>query len=234
MSVRPYPSPADDVPSHQHTSSEGSRGTTAATRAASRTVARLRPLRPLGKALLLAAKATTLAVAADAVRHPKQPKWHGKAMRIRALGYVSVTLAIPVGSALRRRPEPYPLGADLMLSVPLLLDSGGNALGLYERAHIDDAVHFSNGAILMTAFGAAISPRIGSRWEAATITLGIGATGAMAWEIMEFVGLKMGFRGMNLTYEDTMLDTIESFLGAVVGAGITAARWRPATAQNGS
>ena len=185
-------------------------------------------LRTAGTAVLAAAKTTTALVAADAVRDPNNPKWHGKAMRIRALGYLGVTLAVPVIWVLRGRRERYPLGSDLMLSVPLVLDAGGNTLGLYERAHIDDAVHFSNGAILVTAFGAAVSSRVHSRWEAGALTLGIGATGAMAWEVMEYVGLKMGFRGMNLTYEDTMLDTIESFLGAIVGAGITVARWQAA------
>ena len=184
-------------------------------------------LRPAGLAALGAAKTATALFSLDPLLDPEQPKFHGKAMRIRVLGYLGVLLAVPIAWSLRGRREPYPVGTDLMLSVPLLLDAGGNSLGVYDRAHIDDVVHFANAAILMTAFGAAVAPRVGSRWEAAIITLGAGATGALAWEILEYIGHKLGFEGMNLTYEDTIEDSIESFLGSLVAAGITAARWQP-------
>ncbi len=186
-------------------------------------------MRPLGAALLAVAKATVASVVVDAVRDPRQRKFHGKAMRVRSLGYLGMMLAVPAAWWLRRREEPYPVGADLMISVPLLIDAGGNWLGLYDRAHLDDVVHFANAAILMTAFGAAVSPRVSSRREAVALTIGAGAAGTVGWEVMEYLGERAGFRGMNLTYEDTVLDAIESFGGCLVAASITAARWQPKT-----
>lgn len=189
------------------------------------------PRATVSTALLGVAKAVTFVCALDPLLQPHQAKFRGKAMRIRALGYFGVLGAIPAGWLVRGRRDPYPVGTDLMLSVPLLLDAGGNALGMYERANIDDAVHFLNAAILMTAFGTAVSPLVNSRWEATALTLGFGATGEMAWEIMEYAAQKAGFKGMGLTYDDTMADTIESFLGSVVAAAITAVRWRRARAD---
>ncbi len=182
-------------------------------------------------ALLAIAKATTIAFAMDPLLQPNQAKFQGKAMRIRVLGYFGVIGAVPVAWWLRGHRDPYPVGTDLMLSVPILLDAGGNAMGVYERANIDDAVHFANAAILMTAFGRAISPRTRTPLEAAALTVGFGAAGEAAWEIMEFLAQKAGFRGMNLTYEDTMADTLESFLGSLVAAAITFRRWREVSAN---
>src|SRR3712207_3873223 len=87
--------------------------------------------------LLALGKAATAAFAMDAVIAPEHPKFHGKAMRIRALGYFGVLLALPVAWWARGPREPYPAGADLMLTVPLLLDAGGNSMGAYDRANID-------------------------------------------------------------------------------------------------
>jgi hypothetical protein len=178
-------------------------------------------------ALAALVKGSTFLFALDPLLRPKHPKFQGKAMRIRVVGYFGVLAAIPLAWIARGRKEPYPAAQDLMLSVPLLLDAGGNSMGLYDKAHIDDAVHFANGAILMSAFGAAISPHVPTRVEAAALTVGFGAVGSLAWEVMEYAGEKLGFKGMNLTYEDTIEDTIESFAGSLIAAGVTYARWRP-------
>jgi hypothetical protein len=148
-------------------------------------------------------------------------------MRIRALGYFGMLLAVPLWWSSRRPREPYPVATDLMITVPILLDAGGNSFGLYDRANIDDVVHFLNAAILMTAFGSAISDRADSRWEAAGITLGVGTAGSLGWEAMEYAGQILGFRGMELTARDTVIDFVESMAGSVLAAAITAARWQP-------
>ena len=48
----------------------------------------------------------------------------------------------------------YPRALDLAVTIPLLLDAGGNALDLYEEAHIDDVVHVANTAIASGVVGA--------------------------------------------------------------------------------
>jgi len=47
---------------------------------------------------------------------------------------------------------------------------------------------------------------------------------AGVWEIGEWIGLKLGARGMDLTYEDTMTDLAETMSGALLGAAITLLR----------
>jgi hypothetical protein len=183
-------------------------------------------LRAIGAAVLMAGKATALAFSIEPVLHPKARKFHGKAMRIRALGYFGMLLAVPVGWLASGRRVSYPIGADLALTVPLLLDSGGNALGIYDSDNIDDLVHFTNTAILSTAFGVAISPHVDSRWKAGAATTAFGVTGELAWELMEYTADAIGFDGLNLSRADTLGDIGEAVLGAILAGAITTIRWK--------
>ena len=67
----------------------------------------------------------------------------------------------------------YPRALDLAVTIPLLLDAGGNALDLYEEAHIDDVVHVANSAIASGVVGALFAPRVDERWQAALIGAGV-------------------------------------------------------------
>jgi hypothetical protein len=51
--------------------------------------------------------------------------------------------------------------------------------------------------------------------------MGAAGTLAAAWEIGEWLGHKAGARGMDLSYDDTMLDLIETLAGGVLGAVVT-------------
>ena len=183
------------------------------------------PLGPLRAGMLLAAKAATLVFAADAVVHPNADRFQGKAMRLRAIAYLASILAVPALWLARGRRAPYPVDADLITTTPILLDAGGNSLGIYDKANIDDIVHFVNSAILMTGFGILTRDRVANRGEAAALIIGMGMAGEALWELMEFAGYKLGYNGMGLTYEDTMADTAESLGGAIVAATIAVARW---------
>ena len=175
-------------------------------------------------AALIAMKATILAVALDAVRRHDQPPYRGKAMQTRAIGYVGATLLVPMAWRLLPGRGRYPRGLDLAVSTPLLIDALGNAAGIYQRKRIDDVVHFANGAIVAGVGGALVAPHVDERWQAALAGAGIGITGATLWEIMEYVAFRFGARGMELTYEDTLDDLIESTVGALVGGAFTLAR----------
>jgi hypothetical protein len=176
--------------------------------------------------VLAAAKVVGFAFSIEPVFHPHARKYKGKAMRIRAVGYFGMLFAVPVRWLVRGRREPYPVLRDLALSVPLLLDSGGNSLGIYDDARIDDVVHFTNTAILSTAFGAAISPHVGSRWAAGALATTFGVTGELCWEVLEYTADRVGFRGLSLSRADTTADIAEGVLGAIVAGAITAHRWR--------
>ena len=72
--------------------------------------------------------------------------------------------------------------------------------------------------------GALVTPRTQTSWEAAGIAAATGTSAGTAWEIAEWVGLKLGARGMNLTYRDTMADLIETSAGALLGGLVTLLR----------
>ena len=59
---------------------------------------------------------------------------------------------MPVGWLIAKRPDPYPYATDILLLLPFLIDTGGNALDLYDSVDWwDDLKHFVNGALLSSA-----------------------------------------------------------------------------------
>jgi hypothetical protein len=145
-------------------------------------------------------------------------------MRLRAIGYAGGMLLVPLAWRVRGRRDPYPRELDLAITLPLLADAGGNALGLYQRAHVDDLVHFADGALVSSVFGALATPRTRTPWEAAGAGVAAGGMFAGLWEIGEWVGFKLGARGMNLSYDDTMIDLAETIGGSVLGGVVTLLR----------
>ena len=170
---------------------------------------------------IVAAKTATIACAIDAVVNHRSARLRGKAIRTRAIGYTGGLFLVPV--IWRAMPDRgrYPRGLDLAVGLPLLIDAGGNALGLYEEAHLDDVVHFLNAAIVSGVAGSLFATRSDEPWQAALAGTGTAIAAETVWEIAEFVAMKAGADGMNLTYEDTMADLAESTLGAIVGGLVT-------------
>ena len=173
---------------------------------------------------IVVAKAATVAFAVDAFANADSPRLRGKAIRTRAIGYAGALLVVPALWWLLPDRGRYPRALDLAVTVPLLLDAGGNALDLYEEAHIDDVVHVANSAIVSGVAGALFAPKVDERWQAALIGAGVSITAATAWELMEYGAMRLGADGMDLTYDDTMADLAEGFLGAAVGALFTLGR----------
>jgi hypothetical protein len=175
-------------------------------------------------AAITTVKAAVVALAIDAFLNSDQPRYHGKGMRLRAIGYAGGMLAVPVAWRLLGRREPYPRELDLAVTLPLLVDAGGNAIGIYRRAHVDDLIHFADGALVASVVGALATPRVRTSWEAAAAGALAGGAAAGLWEIGEWIGLKLGAKGMDLTYDDTMTDLIETTAGAVLGGVVTLLR----------
>src|SRR6476660_8753131 len=155
---------------------------------------------------IAAAKAATVGFAVDAFVNADTPRLRGKAIRTRAFGYAGALLVVPVLWWLVPDRGRYPRALDLAVTIPLLLDAGGNALGLYEQAHIDDVVHTANSAIASGVAGALIAPHVDERWQAALAGAGVSVVAEVAWELLEYGAMRLGADGMNLTYEDTMAD----------------------------
>ncbi len=171
-----------------------------------------------------AAKAAVIALAIDAWVNSSAARYSGKAMRVRAVGYAAGLFLVPVAWRLRGRPEPFPRELDMAVTLPLLIDAGGNAIGIYQHAHVDDLIHFADGATLASVAGALATPRVRTSWEAAGVAAVAGMAAAGLWEIGEWIGLKLGARGMDLSYDDTMTDLAETMSGALLGAVITLLR----------
>ena len=175
-------------------------------------------------ASITAVKATVIALAVDAFVNSDKPRFRGKAMKVRALGYAGALLVVPIAWRVRGREQPYPRELDLLVSLPILADAGGNAIGMYQNKHVDDAVHFANGALLAGVVGSLAQPRARTGWEAAAFASAVGVATGAVWEIFEWVASKLGARGMDLTYDDTMEDLVETSAGALLGGLITLLR----------
>jgi hypothetical protein len=170
---------------------------------------------------ILAAKAATLACAIDGFVNADTPRLRGKAIRTRAIGYTAGLFVVPAIWRILPNRGRYPRGLDLAVTVPLLVDAAGNATGLYQEAHLDDVVHFVNAAIVSGVAGALFGTRTDEPWQAAMAGTGTAIAGETFWEIAEYVAMKAGADGMDLTYDDTMADLAESALGAIVGGLVT-------------
>jgi hypothetical protein len=175
-------------------------------------------------AVTAAAKAITIVCAVDALLNANSPRLRGKAIRTRAIGYTAGLFIVPLVWRFLPDRGPYPRALDLAVTAPLLLDATGNALGLYEKAHVDDAVHLANAAIVSGVAGALFAPRVDERWHAALAGAGVAIAAETAWEILEYGAWRLGADGMDLTYEDTMADIAESWVGAVLGGLFTLTR----------
>jgi hypothetical protein len=169
-------------------------------------------------AVTLVAKTATVGFGIDALVNHASPRLRGKAIRTRAIGYTAALLLVPLAWRLLPGPrDPYPRSLDLAVTLPLLADAAGNALGVYERVHVDDAVHAANAAILAGVSGSLIAPHVDEAWQAALAGGAIAIAGETLWETMEYLAWRMGQDGMDLTYEDTMDDIIGTWVGAAVG-----------------
>lgn len=184
-------------------------------------------LRAVGAAVLVMSKVATAAYTVEAVVHPHQAKYKGKGMRIRALGYSGGLGLVPAWWWLHGRQAGYPVAADLAVTVPLLIDAGGNSRGIYDAARLDDLVHGVNTAVLSSLFGAVISPHLGSRAVAVASTVAFGVVGELGWEVMEYAAERIGFQGLGLSHRDTTADIVVASLGAVVAGAVTWVRWQP-------
>ena len=175
-------------------------------------------------AAITAVKSTVIALAVDAFVNSHSPRFQGKAMKVRALGYAGALMVVPFAWRVMGREGRYPRELDLLVALPILADSGGNAIGIYQRAHVDDAIHFANGALLAGVVGTLAQPRTKTAWEAAAFASAVGVAAAGGWEIFEWVAMKLGARGMDLSYDDTMEDLVETSAGALLGGLVTLLR----------
>jgi hypothetical protein len=122
-----------------------------------------------------------------------------------------------------RRGGRYPTALDAALTLPFLLDTMANAVGLYDHVRrTDDVLHFLNWFILIAGIThtVATSPggRQAARWLVWLAGFGLGAAIAVAWETAEYLIMRSGVGGLSLTYADTIGDLLLSTTGGAAGA----------------
>lgn len=181
----------------------------------------------------ISTKIATIGFGIDAWRNHETPRLRGKAIRTRAIGYTGVLFLVPIVWRLLPERGPYPRVLDLAVTVPLFADAAGNAVGIYEQAHIDDVVHGANAAIVSGVAGRLVAPHVGVAWQAAAIGAAVAIAGETLWEVMEYSAAALGQDGMHLSYEDTKGDMVATLIGAAVGAAVTLAGAHGRAAQRG-
>jgi hypothetical protein len=184
---------------------------------------------PAGLWLDLGVKAALVGLLLFAVARPDLPQFQGKAMTGRALAYPLAALVVPAGWWLARRrrgrPLPYPYAVDVLLVLPFLIDTAGNALDLYDRvAWWDDLNHLLNWGILVAACGQLLLRLPVGRWATAGLAVGFGAVTAIVWEFVEYVTFVRDSPELATAYTDTLGDLALGLTGSCVAAAVTA--WR--------
>ncbi len=154
-------------------------------------------------------------------------RFEGKAFGGRALTYPIAALIVPVAwwivQRRRGRPVAYPYALDILLVLPFLIDTAGNALDLYDRiTWWDDANHFVNWGLLTAAFGQLLLRLPVGRVTTVALAVGFGAVTAVLWEFAEYFAFIRGSPELATAYTDTLGDLALGLAGSVVAALITA------------
>ncbi len=179
--------------------------------------------RPTLLALDVSAKLALFGLLLHAVANPDLPQYADKAMQARAVVYPLAVLAIPIAWWLFARPRPFPVLADLLFTLPFLIDTAGNALDLYDRIEWwDDVNHLGNWILLSAAFVALGWPHGAARLTRVALGVGFGAVAAIVWEVLEFITFIPDSPEAATAYQDTLGDLILGLLGSLIGASVAA------------
>ncbi|MCC6791990.1 MAG: hypothetical protein IT336_09900, partial [Thermomicrobiales bacterium] len=126
---------------------------------------------------------------------------------------------------------------DLLLAVPPLFDSAGNALNMYDRVTWwDDFNHFVNPIFIAVALGLVLMRLPIGSWALAAFVTASSTTFGVSWELAEYLSFVKRSPEFNTAYEDTMGDLALDLAGSAVGAIIvvTAIRARRSLRQSGA
>ena len=177
-------------------------------------------------ALDVAVKLALFALLAYAVWHQNLPQYHGKSMTGRAIGYPLAALVVPIAWFVisRRRRVRYPVAVDILVVLPFLIDTAGNAANLYDTiSWWDNLNHFVNWAILVTGFGLLLLRTRLEPWTIFGLAVGFGAVTAILWELLEYVTFIRNSPAMlKGAYHDTLGDLALGLAGSAVAAAAVA------------
>ncbi|MYB75889.1 MAG: hypothetical protein F4X83_02080 [Chloroflexi bacterium] len=150
-------------------------------------------------------------------------QFEGKAFAWRLATYPIAAFVVPVIWAVRARDTAYPFVADILLTLPFLIDTIGNAVDFYDTIWWwDDVNHLVNWALLSGAVGALAWRNTIRPWQTVAYVVGFGAVTAILWEIAEYFSFIRFSEELATAYVDTLGDMSLGLVGSVV-AGLIAA-----------
>ena len=155
-------------------------------------------------------------------------QFEGKAFVWRLATYPLAAFVVPVVWTFKGRRHPYPYAADVLLTLPFLIDAAGNSLDLYDTiVWWDDANHFVNWALLTGGVGALARRTSLGRWELFSILVGFGAVIAILWELSEYLAFIRNSPELATAYADTIGDLTLGLGGSFLAAVLFALAPRP-------
>ncbi|MFG1907536.1 hypothetical protein [Kribbella sp. NPDC048928] len=182
----------------------------------------------------VAAKLLLLALLLAALIWPDLSGIKGKASTARLTVYPIGALVLPLWWWIRGRKGAFPWAADLLMTLPWLIDLLGNRLDLFDTVGWwDDAMHFVLWALLTWGVLLAFAPPGLSRPLTVLVALGFGTTAAVVWEIGEYVAFVRSSPELHTAYTDTLGDLALGTLGALL-AGLIVGHARGAGTKSPS
>jgi hypothetical protein len=182
----------------------------------------------------LAAKAALFVLLLTALIWPDLSGIKGKASTARLVVYPLGAMVLPLwwwayGRTRSKLHRTFPWTADLLITLPWLIDLIGNRLNLFDSVSWwDDAMHFVLWGFLTAGVLLAFAPHPLSRGLTAFVALGFGATAAVVWEIGEYYAFIRHSDELQTAYTDTLGDLALGTLGALVAGLIVFRTRRPA------
>ncbi|WP_132156082.1 hypothetical protein [Kribbella antiqua] len=179
----------------------------------------------------LAAKLILFALLLSALIWPDLSGIKGKASTARLVIYPLGVMVLPLwwwayGRAKSKLHTSFPWHADLLMTLPWVLDLIGNRLNLFDTVSWwDDAMHFILWGFLTAGVLLAFGPRDLTRALTAFVALGFGATAAVVWEVGEYYAFIRNSSELQTAYTDTLGDLALGTLGALL-AGLIIHRAR--------
>ena len=150
-------------------------------------------------------------------------QFEGKAFLWRLITYPVAALVVPIAWTLTVRKDSYPYTVDILFTLPLLIDTVGNAADLYNTIWWwDDASHLVNWSLLSGAIGALAWRNRLRKWETIAYVTGFGAATAVLWEIVEYVAFIRDSPEITTAYTDTLGDLSLGVVGSIL-SGVVAA-----------
>jgi hypothetical protein len=186
----------------------------------------------------LAAKVLFFGLLLSALIWPDLSGIKGKASTARLIVYPIGGMVLPLwwwayGRTRSKLHPSFPWHADLLLTLPWLIDLIGNRLNLFDSVDWwDDAMHFVLWTFLTCGVLLAFAPRSLSRALTAFVALGFGATAAVIWELGEYVAFVRNSPELQSAYTDTLGDLALGTLGAfLAGLIVYQTRRSPSTSN---